>query len=152
MPTVPRGASASSSTGRLNSSSFFLAKRFGASVLAFLWPAPFSQAVAGDEATAAAEVVDGEQTVIGAAATAGMLLGHGQARDFVGRKDGRGARLARTVARKQRGAVGAHAAGDIGTDGVDARELLEGAQGGVGHERAALNDDLRADLFGIAQP
>ena len=108
-------------------------------------------AVAGNEAPAAAKVVDGELAVVGATAAADMLLRHGEVRDVLGRKDGRGAVGAGAIAGEQGRTVGAHAAGDVGTHGMNAGELLKRAQCGIGHKGAALNDHLAADLLGIAQ-
>ena len=48
-------------------------------------------AVTGNEAPAAAKVVDGKLAVVRATAAADMLLRHGEVRDVLGRKDGRGA-------------------------------------------------------------
>ena len=108
-------------------------------------------AVAGNEAPAAAKVVDGELAVVGAAAAADVLLRHGEVRDVLGRKDGRGAVSAGAIAGEQGRTVGTHAAGDVGTHGVNAGELLKRAQRGIGHKGAALDDHLAADLLGIAQ-
>ena len=108
-------------------------------------------AVAGDEATAAAEVVDGELAVVGAASAAHVLLPHGEAGDLLSRKDGRDAVRTGAVAREQGRTVGTHAAGDVRTDRMHAGELLECAQGGVGHKGAALDDYLGTDLLGVAQ-
>ena len=108
-------------------------------------------AVAGNEASAAAKVVDGELAVVGATAAADMLLRHGEVRDVLGRKDGRGAVSAGAIAGEQGRTVSAHAAGDVGTHGVNARELLKRAQCGIGHKGAALDDHLVADLLGVAQ-
>ena len=108
-------------------------------------------AVAGNETTAATEVVDGELAVVGATAAACMTLGHGKGGDLFGGEDGRGALGAGAVAREERRTVSAHAARDVRTHGVHAGKELESAQGGVAHEGAALDDHLRADLFRIAQ-
>ena len=108
-------------------------------------------AVTGNEAPAAAKVVDGELAVVGAAAAADMLLRHGEVRDVLGRKNGRGAVGAGAIAGEQGRTIGAHAAGDVGTHGMNAGELLKRAQRGVGHKGAALNDHLAADLLGVAQ-
>ena len=108
-------------------------------------------AVAGNEAPASAKVVDGELAVVGATAAADMLLRHGEVRDVLGRKDGRGAIGAGAIAGKQGRTVGAHAAGDVGTYGMNAGELLKCAQRGIGHKGAALDDHLAADLLGVAQ-
>ena len=108
-------------------------------------------AVAGDKAPAAAKVVDGKLAVVGAAAAANMLLRHGEVRDVLGRKDGRDAVGAGAIAGEQGRTVGAHAAGDVGTHGMNARELLKRAQRGIGHKGAALDDHLAADLLGVAQ-
>ena len=108
-------------------------------------------AVAGNEAPAAAKVVNGELAVVGATTAADMLLRHGKVRDILGRKDGRGAVGAGAIAGEQGRTVGAHAAGDVGTYGMHAGELLKRAQRGVGHKGAALDDHLAADLLGIAQ-
>ena len=108
-------------------------------------------AVAGNEAPAATKVVDGELAVVGATAAADMLLRHGEVRDVLGRKNGRGAVGAGAIAGEQGRTVGAHAAGDVGTHGMNAGELLKRAQRGIGHKGAALNDHLAADLLGVAQ-
>ena len=108
-------------------------------------------AVAGDKAPAAAKVVDGELAVVRATAAADMLLRHGEVRDVLSRKDGRGAVGAGAIAGEQGRTVGAHAAGDVGTHGMNAGELLKRAQRGIGHKGAALDDYLAADLLGIAQ-
>ena len=108
-------------------------------------------AVAGNEAPAAAKVVDGELAVVGAATAADMLLRHGKVRDVLGRKDGRGAIGAGAIAGEQGRTIGAHAACDVGTHGMNAGELLKRAQRGVGHKGAALDDHLAADLLGVAQ-
>ncbi|VWL98068.1 Uncharacterised protein [Collinsella intestinalis] len=80
-----------------------------------------------------------------------MTLSHRETGDLVGREHGGGAGGAGAVAREQGRAVRAHAAGDIGTHGVHAGEQLECTQRGVGHEGAALDDNLAADLLGVAQ-
>ena len=108
-------------------------------------------AVAGDKAPAAAKVVDGKLAVVGATAAADVLLRHGEVRDVLGRKDGRGAVGAGAIAGEQGRTVGAHAAGDVGTHGMNAGELLKRAQRGIGHKGAALNDHLAADLLGVTQ-
>ena len=108
-------------------------------------------AVAGNEAPTAAKVVDGKLAVVGAATAADMLLRHGEVRDVLGRKNGRGAVGAGAIAGEQGRTVGAHAAGDVGTHGMNAGELLKRAQRGVGHKGAALDDHLAADLLGVAQ-
>ena len=122
----------------------------GLSLLLFVAGALLA-AVAGNEAPAAAKVVDGKLAVVGATAAADMLLRHGEVRDVLGRKDGRGAVGAGAIAGEQGRTVGAHAAGDVGTHGVNASELLKRAQRGIGHKGAALDDHLAADLFGVAQ-
>ena len=108
-------------------------------------------AVAGNEAPAAAKVVDGELAVVGATAAADVLLRHGEVRDVLGRKDGRGAVGAGAITGEQGRTVGAHAAGDVGAYGMHAGELLKRAQRGIGHKGAALDDHLAADLLGVAQ-
>ena len=108
-------------------------------------------AVAGNEAPAAAKVVDGKLAVVGATAAADMLLCHGEVRDVLSREDGRGAVGAGAIASEQGRAIGAHAAGDVGTHGVNAGELLERTQRSIGHKGAALDDHLVADLLGVAQ-
>ena len=108
-------------------------------------------AVAGNEAPATAKVVDGKLAVVGATAAADMLLRHGEVRDVLSREDGRGAVGASAIAGEQGRAVGAHAAGDVGTHGMNAGELLKRAQRGIGHKGAALDDHLAADLLGVAQ-
>ena len=56
-----------------------------------------------------------------------MLLRHGEVRDVLGRKNGRGAVGAGAIAGEQSRTVGAHAAGDVGTHGMNAGELLKRA-------------------------
>ena len=108
-------------------------------------------AVAGNKAPAAAKVVDGKLAVVRATTAADVFLRHGEVRDVLGRKDGRGAVGAGAVAGEQGRTIGAHAAGDVGTHGVNARELLKRTQRGIGHKGAALDDHLAADLLGVAQ-
>ena len=108
-------------------------------------------AIAGNEAPTAAKIVDGELAVVGATTAADMLLRHGEVRDVLGRKDGRGAIGAGAVAGEQGRTIGAHTAGDVGTHGMNAGELLKRAQCGIGHKGAALDDHLAADLLGVAQ-
>ena len=122
----------------------------GLSLLLFVAGALLA-AVAGNEAPAAAKVVDGKLAVVRATAAADMLLRHGKVRDVLGRKNGRGAVGAGAIAGEQGRTVGAHAAGDVGTHGVHAGELLKRAQRGIGHKGAALDDHLAADLLGVAQ-
>ena len=107
-------------------------------------------AVARDKAPAAAEVGDGEQAAVGAQAAAGGLVRHLEVVDLVLREQRGGAVGTGTVAREQRSAVAAHAARDVGAEGFLAREQLERTQHGVVQERAALHDDLVADLLGVA--
>ena len=108
-------------------------------------------AVAGNEAPAAAKVVDGELAVVGATAAADMLLRHGKVRDVLSRKDGRGAIGTGAIAGEQGRTIGAHAAGDVWAHGMHAGELLKRTQRGVGHKGAALDDHLAANLLGVAQ-
>ena len=108
-------------------------------------------AVTGNEAPATAKVVDGELAVVGATAAADMLLRHGEVCDILSRKDGRGAVGTGAIAGEQGRAIGAHAAGNVGTHGVHAGELLKCAQRGIGHKGAALDDHLAANLLGVAQ-
>ena len=108
-------------------------------------------AVAGNEAPAAAKIVDGELAVVGAAAAADVFLRHGEVRDVLGGKNGRGAVGAGAIAGEQGRTVGAHTAGDVGTHGMNAGELLKRAQRGIGHKGAALDDHLAADFLGVAQ-
>ena len=129
---------------------FLFEKVGGLSLLLFVAGALLA-AVAGNEAPAAAKVVDGKLAVVRATAAADMLLRHGKVRDVLGRKNGRGAVGAGAIAGEQGRTVGAHAAGDVGTHGMNARELLKRAQRGIGHKGAALDDHLVADLLGVAQ-
>ena len=108
-------------------------------------------AVARDEAVAAAKVVDREQAVVGAAPAVDVGVLDLEVVDVLAREDSRGARGASTVAGEKRRAVGAHAAGDIGTDDLAAGEQLEGAQGGVTHEGAALDHAVLANLVKVTQ-
>ena len=114
-------------------------------------------AVARDEAAmlagggVAAEVVDREQAVVGATLAARRLLRGAQRFDFGKRQHLRACAFAcGAIPGQERGAVGSHEACDVGAHGPDLGELLERAQHGVVQERAALHDDLRADLVGIA--
>ena len=108
-------------------------------------------AVARDEAAAVAKGVDGEKAVVGAAPAVHVGVLDLQVVDLVAREQRRDARLARTVTGEKGGAVGAHGAGDVRTDDVAAGEKLEGAQRRIGHEGAALDDDVLADLVVVAQ-
>ena len=108
-------------------------------------------AVTGNEAPAAAKVVDGKLAFVGATAAADVLLRHSEVRDILGRKDGRGAIGAGAIAGEQSSTIGTHAAGDVRAHGMYAGELLKCAQRGIGHKGAALNDHLAADLLGVAQ-
>ena len=129
---------------------FLFEKVGGLSLLLFVAGALLA-AVAGNEAPAAAKVVDGKLAVVRATAAADMLLRHGKVRDVLGRKNGRGAVGAGAIAGEQGRTVGAHAAGDVGTHGMNAGELLKCAQRGIGHKGAALDDHLAANLLGVAQ-
>ena len=71
--------------------------------------------------------------------------------DLLAGEQAGGAGLAGAVAGQEGRAVGAHAAGHVRTDDVAAGEKLEGAQGGVGHEGAALDHAVLADLVKVAQ-
>ena len=108
-------------------------------------------AVAGDEATAAAEVVDREQAVVRAAPAVDVGVLDLQVVDLVAGKKPGGALLTRAVAGKKRRAVGAHAARHVGADHVATGQELEGAQRGVGHEGAALDYAVLSDLVEVAQ-
>ena len=108
-------------------------------------------AVAGNEAPAAAKVVDGKLAVVRATAAANMLLRHGEVRDVLGREDGRGAVGTGAIAGEQCRTVGAHAAGNVGAHSMNAGKLLKRTQRGVGHKGAALDNHLAADLLGVAQ-
>ena len=108
-------------------------------------------AVARDEAVAAAKVVDREQAVVGAAPAVDVGVLDLEVVDVLAREDGRGARGTRTVAGEKGRAVGTHAAGDVGTDDLAAGEELEGAQGSVAHEGAALDHAVGANLVKVAQ-
>ena len=57
-------------------------------------------AIAGDKATTAAKVVDGELAVIGATAAARMLLRDGESSHFLGGEDSGDTVLTRAVARE----------------------------------------------------
>ena len=52
--------------------------------------------------------------------------------------------------RVERGAERAHQSGDSRTDDFASDFLLKGAEDGVVQERSALNDDMIAERFGIA--
>ena len=79
----------------------------------------------------------------------GLRLLHLQVIDLVAREQRGDAVRAGAVAGEKRGAVAAHAAGDVGADGLAAREFLERAERGVAHERAALDHDVATDLLGV---
>ena len=129
----------------------FLFKEVGGLGLLLFVAGTLLAAVTGNEAPAAAKIVDGELAVVGATAAADVFLRHGEVRDVLGGKNGRSAVGAGTIAGEQGRTVGAHAAGDVGTHGMNAGELLKRAQRGVGHKGAALDDHLAADLLGVAQ-
>ena len=129
----------------------FLFEEVGSLGLLLFVASALLAAIAGNEAPTAAKVVDGELAVVGATAATDVLLRHGEVRDILGRKDGRGAVGAGAIAGEQGRTVGTHAAGDVGAHGVNAGKLLKRAQRGIGHKGAALDDHLAADLLGIAQ-
>ena len=129
----------------------FLFKEVGGLGLLLFVAGTLLAAVTGNEAPAAAKIVDGELAVVGATAAADVFLRHGEVRDVLGGKNGRGAVGAGAIAGEQGRTVGAHAAGDVGTHGMNAGELLKRAQRGIGHKGAALDDHLAADLLGVAQ-
>ena len=152
IPTVPRGASLGTQDLAVKEQLVFLFEEVGGLGLFLLFVAgALLAAVAGNEAPAAAKVVDGKLAVVGAAAAADMLLRHGKVRDVLSRKDGRGAAGAGAIAGEQGRTVGAHAAGDVGTHGMNAGELLKRAQCRIGHKGAALDDHLAADFLGVTQ-
>ena len=107
-------------------------------------------AIARDELTAVAEVVDREQAVVGAAAAVGLGLLHLEVVDLLAAEQGRGTVLAGTIAGEQGGAIAAHAAGDVRANRLAPGKLLERAQRRVTHEGAALDDDIFADLLRVA--
>ena len=108
-------------------------------------------AVARDEATAAAKVVDREQAVVGAAPAVDVGVLDLEVVNLLAGEQLRGAADSGAVAGEKGRAVGAHRAGDVRSDDVAPGEQLEGAQGGVGHEGAALDHAVLADLVEVAQ-
>ena len=108
-------------------------------------------AVAGDEAAAAAKVVDREQAVVGAAPAVDVGVLDLEVVDLLAGEQPGGAVRPGAVAGEKGGAVGTHRAGDVRADDVAAGEQLEGAQGGVGHEGAALDHAVLPDLVEVAQ-
>jgi len=112
-------------------------------------------AVAGDEAAVLAlgvlaEVVDGEQARVGAALAADGAVRRVERVELLGRKQRRALALRCAIAREEGRAVGAHVSGNVGAHRVDAGELLEGTQHRVVQERAALHDDVVADVVRVA--
>ena len=108
-------------------------------------------AVARDEAVPLAKVVDGQQAVVGAATAVDVGVLDLQVVDLLAGEQAGGAGLAGTVAGEKCGTVGAHAAGHVRTDDVAAGQKLEGAQRRIGHEGAALDHAVLADLVEVTQ-
>ena len=130
-------------------------------------------AITGDETTMTAgflvhaEVVDGKQAAVRAALAArGAMRGIKRGKLVNGKKRGcncwgrfaagrvlasiAGDGLVKTVARQKSRAIRAHVAGDVGAHGIHACELFEGAKDRVVQERAALHDDMLANVVRVA--
>ena len=110
-------------------------------------------AVAGDKTAAAAELVDGEHTVVIAALAPGHGGGVFQTGDFIKRQHGglpgavRGLHVP-ALPSDQRRAEGAHDAGDVGAHGLAAGNFLKAAQHGVVVKGSALNHHVAAQIRG----
>ena len=105
-------------------------------------------AVSGDEAAAAAELVDREHALVVAALTAGhsgLIL---QRNDLVERQHG-SCLVLPALPRNQRRAEGTHDACDVGTHALTLRRALKGAEHGVVIEGTALHHDVLAEARGI---
>ena len=92
--------------------------------------------------------MDGEGAVVGALAAAGVFRGVGK---FVQLFPGEKAALFASFFHGQKGhADGAHGAAHFRAHHFPARDLFEGAEHGVAVEGAALNDDVLAQFFRVA--
>ena len=107
-------------------------------------------AVAADMLSAAGELVDGEHTVVGAAAAAYGRSGIGQVQDVVQRKHT--AFLPRIVAPgNQSRAEGPHQAGNVRAGGVHAGDFLKSPEHRLIVEGSALNNDVFSQILGGSQ-
>ena len=105
-------------------------------------------AVAADVAAALAEVVDGQAAVVLAAVAAGMRDVVAEAAERVQTEHRAFARDERALgAGMQRRTVGAHQAGDVRADDVGLQLVFKRAQHRVVEERAALHDDVTAQVL-----
>ena len=121
-----------------------------------LGPRSALAAVAGDEAATAprfgilAEVVDGEQAVVGALAAAHGAMLDDQLVDLRRREHVRD-RSRSAVACQQSRAPRTHEPRDVGTDGIVAGQILERPKHGVVQKRSALHDGMLAQFACITQ-
>ena len=106
-------------------------------------------AVAGDQPGAVVEVGDGELAMVLAELADALRAGHLEVVEIALHQGRDRARFVMHP-RSQRGTVGTHQAGDIGTHHVDAGLQLEGPQHRVVEEGAALDDHLVAEFAGVA--
>ena len=84
----------------------FLFEEIGSLGLLLFVAGTLLAAVTGNEAPAAAKVVDGKLAVVRATTAADVLLCHGEVRDILGRKNGRGAIGAGAIAGEQGSTIG----------------------------------------------
>ena len=117
---------------------------------------PFT-AVAGNEASAGTELVDGQDTVVAAALAAGHAGAVLQGNDLVqGQHAALGLSLIQVCLRhmiafpgNESGAEGAHDAGDIRPHHIPIHQQLEGPQHRIIIEGTALDHDMLAQLLGV---
>ncbi len=112
---------------------------------------PLLTTVAGDEPTASAEAVDGQQTIVRAAPAMDVGMLHLKVVDLLACEDLRDSRCPRAITREQGRAIGAHRAGYVWSDDVAPGQQLEGTQGRITQESPALHNDVLADLVVVTQ-
>ena len=117
-------------------------------LLRHLQPQALLALVAGDVFLPAAEAVDGQPAVVGAALAGGGLGGVDEAPQPLRRDDG----TLLQIHGVQRRAVGPHEPGDGGANHVLSKLQLKGSQDGVVVEGAPLDHDVLPQLVGGARP
>ena len=115
-------------------------------VLCLLFAQPPFAAVSGDELAAAAEMVDGQTAGIRTSAAFRHGRGVLHVLDLVDGKHGRAFAVRVPLAGDEGRAEGAHDAGDVRTDGLAVRDLLETPEDRVIVESTALYDDVVSKL------
>ena len=111
----------------------------------------FLATVTGDKPVSAAKVVDGKHAAVRADAAVRVGKLDLQVIDGLTVKQGGYAVDTCAIAGEKSGAVGTHDACDIRTDDVSAGEQLKSTERCVGHEGAALNNAVLANLAEVAE-